>query len=98
MKSHRINILSIEETPLDTQFKRFWETEKYGTKGAESKEDKYALDIVDKGTRKEPEYEETYRKAIQKYIDEGYAEKVTIEKELNHPKQWFLPHYGVCKK
>ena len=43
----------VEETPLDIQFKKLWETEKYGTEGAESKlgnlseDDRFAQDMVD---------------------------------------------------
>ena len=47
---------------------------------------------------KDPEYEKEYRKAVQKYIEEGYAEKLSKQEELEDKKQWFLPHHGVFKK
>ena len=36
-RSHRIHVLTVEESPLDIEFKRFWDTEKFGTEEAESK-------------------------------------------------------------
>ena len=47
---------------------------------------------------KEPDYEKTYRIAVRKYVNKGYAEKITDNTELDPPKQWFLPHHGVYKK
>ena len=47
---------------------------------------------------KEPEYQKEYRKAVRKYLNDGYAEKITQKEELDHPNQWFLPHHGVYKK
>ena len=50
-------MLTVEESPLDREFKRFWDTEKFGTEEAESKkkvlseEDMKASVIVQKGTR-----------------------------------------------
>ena len=35
---------------------------------------------------------------VSKYLDEGYARKITEPAELDHPKQCFLPHHGVYKK
>ena len=35
--SHIIHVLTVEESPLDREFKRFWDTEKFGTEEAESK-------------------------------------------------------------
>ena len=102
----------MEETPLEVQFKRFWETDKYGTEGEEnqrtvlSEEDQKAVTIVQEGTRKlnpgyevsipwrtkeptlrlnglmkkfakEPEYQKEYQKAVRKYLNGGYAEKIT---------------------
>ena len=40
----------------------------------------------------------TYRIAVRKYVNKGYAEKITDNTELDPPKQWFLPHHGVYKK
>ena len=124
------------------QFKRFWETEKYGTEGEEnqrtllSEEDQKAVTIVQEGTRKlnpgyevpipwrtkeptlknnktvalrrliglmkkfakEPEYQKEYQKAVRKYLNDGYAEKITQKEELDHPNQWFLLRHGVYKK
>ena len=42
---------------------------------------------------KEPEYQKEYRKAVRKYLNDGYAEKITQKEELDHPNQWFLPHH-----
>ena len=56
-RSHRIHVLAVEESTLDREFKRFWDTEKLGTEGAESKkkvlseEDMKASEIVRTGTR-----------------------------------------------
>ena len=47
---------------------------------------------------KEPEYETDYRIAVQKYMDDGYAQQIIDRPELDHPRQWFLPHHGVYKK
>ena len=47
---------------------------------------------------KEPEYETAYRTAVQKYIGDGHALPIIAEHELDHPRQWFLPHHGVYKK
>ena len=47
---------------------------------------------------KEPKYQEEYRKAVSKYLNDGYAERITQKEELDHPIQWFLPHQGVYKK
>ena len=102
------------------QFKKFWETEKYGTEGEENQrtllsEDQKAFTIVQEGTRKlnpgykvpipwrtkepnlknnktvvlrrlnglmkkfakEPEYQKEYKKkAVKKYLNDGYAEKI----------------------
>ena len=60
----QVHFLAVEETPLQVQFKRFWETEKYGTEGEEnrrtllSEEDQKAVAIVQEETRKlNPGYE-----------------------------------------
>ena len=59
----QVHFLAVEETPLEVQFKRFWETEKYGTEGEENQctllsEDQKAFTIVQEGTRKlNPGYE-----------------------------------------
>lgn len=45
---------------------------------------------------KKPEVAESYRKAIQKNIDQGYIEKVDLGKELE--PGWFLPHFAVIKE
>jgi len=65
-RSHRIHVLTVEESPLDIEFKRFWDTEKFGTEEAESKkkvlseEDMKASGIVQTGTRPlNPGYEVT---------------------------------------
>ena len=47
---------------------------------------------------KEPEYQKEYRKAVRKYLNDGYAEKITQKEELDHPNEWFFPHHGVYKK
>ena len=47
---------------------------------------------------KEPKYQEEYRKAVSKYLNDGYAERITQKEELDHPIQWFFPHQGVYKK
>ena len=41
---------------------------------------------------KEPEYQKEYQKAVRKYLNDGYDEKIDL------PNQWFLPHHGVYKK
>ncbi|KAI9562518.1 hypothetical protein GHT06_009962 [Daphnia sinensis] len=47
--------------------------------------------------KKDPKLEEDYRKAINKYIDEGYASLVEDE-NLYSNDQFYLPHHGVYKK
>ena len=47
---------------------------------------------------RDPEYEKDYRKAVSKYVEDGYAHKVGEEDDLNGPDQWYLPHHGVYKK
>ncbi|XP_045022777.1 uncharacterized protein LOC116935689 [Daphnia magna] len=47
--------------------------------------------------KKNPKLEEDYRKAINKYIDEGYASLVEDE-NLYSNDQFYLPHHGVYKK
>ena len=39
-----------------------------------------------KNSANEPDYEEAYRIAIQEYIDDGYAQKITDDTKLYHPK------------
>ena len=65
-RNHRIHVLTVEESTLDRGFKRIWDTEKFGTEGAESKkkvlseEDMKASKIVRTGTRPlNPGYEVT---------------------------------------
>ena len=64
MRTLQVHFLAVEETPLEVQVKRFWETEKYGTEVEEnqrtllSEEDRKAVTIVQEGTRKlNPGYE-----------------------------------------
>jgi len=45
--------------------------------------------------RKSAASSEEDRRAVQKYMDEDYAENIIDEKELYHSQQWFLPHHGV---
>ena len=47
--------------------------------------------------KKNPKLEEDYRKAIKKYIDEGYASLV-VDDDLYSDDQFYLPHHGVYKK
>ena len=35
---------------------------------------------------------------MRKYLNDGYAEKITQKEELDHPNQWFLLRHGVYKK
>ena len=59
---------------------------------------KKRLEGLQRRFEREPEYEKNYRKAISKYIEDGYAHKVSQEDDLNGPNQWYLPHHGVYKK
>lgn len=36
-RKQRVHVLTVEEMPLEKQFKRFWDTEKFGTEEVESK-------------------------------------------------------------
>ena len=53
------------------------------------------IEQTNEKVRKRPGYKNTYRIDVQKYVNEGYAQKITNKTELDHPKQWFLPHRGV---
>ncbi|XP_059080061.1 uncharacterized protein LOC131878169 [Tigriopus californicus] len=46
---------------------------------------------------KSHEFAEDYIKAIQTYLESGYAKKVMDEVEKNHLEQRWLPHHGVYK-
>ena len=46
--------------------------------------------------RREPDYQEEYHQAIQKYLDMGYASKVKDEDVGGH-NEFYLPHHGVFK-
>ncbi|XP_028411629.1 uncharacterized protein LOC114534388 [Dendronephthya gigantea] len=134
------HVIVVDEKPLDVAFKEFWDSESFGTKTSKgqtySKEERYALDTLEQGTKKlevgyqvplmwkegepqlqnnrhaavkrleslqrrfiwDPEYEKDYRKAIHKYIEAGYAEKVDEYNDLDGPDQWYLPHHGVYKR
>ena len=59
---------------------------------------KKGLEGLQRRFEREPEYEKGYRKAISKYIEDGYAHKVNQEDDLDGPNQWYLPHHGVYKK
>ena len=45
---------------------------------------------------RDPEFELQYCKAIQLYIDEGYATRVSDS--ISTDRQWFISHSGVVKK
>ena len=62
---------------------------------------KKRLEGLQRRFEREPEYEKDYRKAqkaISKYIEDGYAHKVSEDDDLDGPNQWYLPHHGVYKK
>lgn len=44
-----------------------------------------------------PEFAIDYKKAINVYLDKGYAQEVTSKEEWEHPNQRWLPHHGVYK-
>ena len=56
------------------------------------------LEGLQRRFERDPEYEDDYRRAIQKYLEDGYAHKVNPDEDLNGPEQWYLPHHGVYKK
>ncbi|XP_067617907.1 uncharacterized protein [Eurosta solidaginis] len=46
--------------------------------------------------QKDAVYAENYKKEIAKYIEKGYARKLTQdEAAIENPKTWYLPHFGV---
>ena len=49
--------------------------------------------------KKNPEFEEKYRSAMEEYIEAGYAEEVP-EEEINSEKEdiYYLPHHAVIKE
>ena len=51
-----------------------------------------------KKLEKEPEYETAYRIPVQKYIDDGYAQPIIDQQELDYSRQWFLPHHWMYKE
>jgi hypothetical protein len=46
----------------------------------------------------DPQYKLDYRKAIDKYVENGYAVKINEDDDVNGSDQWYLPHHGVYKK
>ncbi|CAB4034545.1 hypothetical protein M514_27252, partial [Paramuricea clavata] len=56
------------------------------------------LEGLQRRFERDPEYEKDYRKAVSKYVEDGYAHKVGEEDDFNGPNQWYLPHHGVYKK
>lgn len=44
-----------------------------------------------------PEFAIDYKRAINVYLDKGYAQKVTSKEEWEHPNHRWLPHHGVYK-
>jgi hypothetical protein len=57
----------------------------------------HRLQDLKENFKKNPKLEEDYRKAIKKYIDEGYALLVEDD-DLYSDDQFYLPHHGVYKK
>ncbi len=55
------------------------------------------LEGLEKRFARDPPYELDYRKAIDKYVNNGYAVKVNEDDDV-WSDQWFLPHHGVYKK
>ncbi|XP_028405773.1 uncharacterized protein LOC114528349 [Dendronephthya gigantea] len=53
---------------------------------------------LDRRFERDPEYENDYCKAIEKFVDNGYVAKVDENDDVNGPDQWYLPHHGVYKK
>jgi hypothetical protein len=47
--------------------------------------------------RRNPEYEEFYRAAMDKNFKEGYARRVPPEEVAEKPTKYLLPHFGVPK-
>ncbi len=65
------------------------------------------LEGLEKRFARDPPYELDYRKAIDKYVNNGYAVKVNEDDDVwsdqwflphHGSDQWFLPHHGVYKK
>ncbi|XP_045034626.1 uncharacterized protein LOC123475691 [Daphnia magna] len=106
-RSYHLTATSREEGPvvqdsLDAEFRAFCETENFGTEfrgEGLSKSEQKAEKIVNEGLWKleDPKLKEDYRKAIKKYIDEGYASLVEDE-NLYSNDQFYLLHHGVYKK
>ena len=94
MRTLQVHFLAVEETPLEVQVKRFWETEKYGTEVEEnqrtllSEEDRKAVTIVQEGTRKlNPGYEVPipWRTELPTYDDLPYDDKHPVILPSKHP-------------
>lgn len=47
--------------------------------------------------KRDPAYEKDHRKAIWKYVKNGYAVKIN-QYDLNRLHQWYLLHYGTTEK
>ncbi|XP_066928372.1 uncharacterized protein [Clytia hemisphaerica] len=46
--------------------------------------------------RREPNLRKLYDQSMTKYLEIGYARKMTLEEAATaHPRTWYLPHYGV---
>ncbi|XP_066927415.1 uncharacterized protein [Clytia hemisphaerica] len=46
--------------------------------------------------RREPNLRKLYDQSMTKYLEIGYARKMTSEEAATaHPRTWYLPHYGV---
>ena len=56
------------------------------------------LEGLEKRFARDPQYELDYRKAMDKYVENGYAVKINEDDEVNGSDQWYLPHHGVYKK
>ncbi|CAB4018436.1 Hypothetical predicted protein, partial [Paramuricea clavata] len=53
------------------------------------------LESVERRLLKDPKLAEGYLKAINAYVEKGFARKLSEEERIKHGEQWFLPHHPV---
>ncbi|XP_076385089.1 uncharacterized protein LOC143263989 [Megachile rotundata] len=51
------------------------------------------LELLERRLDRDPEYARLYYQEMQRFLDQGYAQRV--EKTLERTRTWYLPHFGV---
>jgi hypothetical protein len=53
------------------------------------------LESFERRLLKDPKLAEGYLKAINAYVEKGFARKLSVEERVKHGEQWLLPNYPV---